>query len=81
MPDRGGELCLSNTASMLISCTDCGHTTIWFERHFRARGLHPDHTVGRVSERLFCPHCRTEGGRGKQLRVEAYPVVHERQVA
>lgn len=81
MPGDGVALCLSNTASMLISCEDCGHTTVWFERHFRQRGLRPDHTVGQVSKRLFCPACRRAGGRGKELRIEAFPLVHQMEIA
>lgn len=81
MADQMGELCLSNTASMLISCHDCGHTTVWFARHFRRLGLPPHSTVIQVSKRLYCPACRSDGGRGKELRVEAFPVVGHRGVA
>lgn len=77
MADIGGDICLSNTASMLISCTDCGHTKIWFERHFRRAGLAPNFKVRQVSQRLYCPPCRRDGGRGKSLRIEAFPFVQQ----
>ncbi|MFG1247296.1 hypothetical protein [Xanthobacter flavus] len=54
---------------------------MWFGRHFQSRGLAPHLTVAKVSSRLFCPACREVGGRGKQLRVEAYPIVQQAEVA
>lgn len=77
MPGQGRVQCLSEAASLLILCRDCGHSRVWFTARLQRR-IAPGTSLDTFAARLFCRSCRDEGGDARNITVEAFPAAPQR---
>jgi ribosomal protein S27E len=59
-----------------ITCSDCGHQTIFGQDDLEYFGIAPSTTIATLGNKLFCSRCRLQGGRGYNVDIiprHSYP--------
>jgi D-arabinose 1-dehydrogenase-like Zn-dependent alcohol dehydrogenase len=68
---RGDDVLLRQAVPLRITCNDCGYGETLSCDEAVELGGDPNATVGAFATTLYCPDCRAQGGRGRNLRAEA----------